>query len=141
MKPSGIRAIARRKRLGLVVVDYLQLIEPEYKDKSREVQVSSITGSLKGIAKRLNVPVIALSQLNREGAGEPALVNLRESDAIGNTADLALFLWRKPGDPADEDKRLLRWKLDKHRQGATGFGELWFHPAMTRFVECEVAYD
>lgn len=141
MKPSGIRAIARRKKMGLVIADYLQLLEPEYKDRSREVQVSNITTGLKGVATRLGIPVIALSQLNREGVGEPSLVNLRESDAIGNTADLALFLWRKPDDVADDEKRLLRWKIDKNRHGRTAFGELWFYAAQNRFVVCDDQYE
>src|SRR5262249_16778466 len=97
---SQARRHKRQHNIGLVVVDYLQLIEPEEHNKVREQEVSKISRRLKGLARSLNIPVVALAQLNRAGDAEPTLTHLRESGAIEQDADTVLLLHR-PCDTSD----------------------------------------
>ena len=97
-----LRAKARRlkneKNIGLIIIDYLQLVNPSFNMESREREISTISRSLKALAKELNIPVIALSQLNRQVEARtdkrPMLSDLRESGSIEQDADVVLFLYR-----------------------------------------------
>src|SRR5262249_32259981 len=84
-------------KLDLVVIDYLQLMDPGERQKRRDLEIASITKELKSIAGELNVPIMLLSQLNREAvkteSGEPELWHLRDSGAIEQDADVVIFLW------------------------------------------------
>ncbi|MCY4224823.1 MAG: DnaB-like helicase C-terminal domain-containing protein [Bacteroidetes bacterium] len=109
MTPQELRARCLRTkakhRIALIVVDYLQLLSVAEKGLPREQHVAQITRTLKGDARELNVPVIALSQLNRQvedRSEPPKLLNLRESGAVEQDADLVLFL---PKDPRASEGR------------------------------------
>lgn len=140
-----MRAKARRLRaekgVGLVIVDYLQLMRGKQgADRSREQEISEISRSLKGLAKELNVPVMALSQLNRrvEERGDkiPQLSDLRESGAIEQDADLILFIYRdevynrSPDNPKKGTAEII---VGKHRNGPTGKVILTFLPQFATF--------
>jgi replicative DNA helicase len=128
------RRLQAERGLDLVVIDYLQLIEGVEDDESRVLEVARISRSLKAIARELEVPVIALSQLSRQieqRGTEPMLSDLRESGALEADADLVLFLWQK--DRKDREEGVLRLKLAKHRNGPTGDFDLHFQSELTRF--------
>ena len=139
-----MRSKARRLRadsdIGLFVVDYLQLMRsPEYAE-NRVQEISDISRSLKGLARELEVPIIALSQLSRAseqrgGERRPILSDLRDSGAIEQDADLVLFIHRPEYyDREDESKRgIAEIMLAKHRNGPTGDITLAFHRELTRF--------
>jgi len=146
-----MRSKARRLRaendIKLVVVDYLQLMRsPEYAD-NRVQEISDISRSLKGLARELEVPVIALSQLSRaseQRGGErlPLLSDLRDSGAIEQDADLVMFIHRPEmykdlRDKAEQAGESLEGRADvilaKHRNGPTGHVDLFFHKQFTRF--------
>src|SRR5215210_3506408 len=142
-----LRTKARRLQaesgLDLVIVDYLQLMQAgtSTKDANRVQEVSEISRGLKGLARELNVPVMALSQLSRQpelrNEKEPRLSDLRESGAIEQDADLVLFLWReqeRQGDETESEGEIINLKLAKHRNGPTGEIKLWFKKRQTRFV-------
>jgi replicative DNA helicase len=137
------RAKARRIRaehgLDLVVIDYLQLMQGRYRAENRQQEISEISRSLKALAKEIEVPVVALSQLSRavEVRGEastPRLSDLRESGALEQDADVIMFLHR-PGayrdDPAEENVTELR--IGKQRNGPLGTVPLVFKAEYTRF--------
>ncbi len=139
-----MRARARRLKaeydLSLVIVDYLQLARSSERSENRQQEISSISRSMKALAKELNVPVMALSQLSRavETRGKdhrPMLSDLRESGAIEQDADLVLFLFRPefydPDDPEKEGKAELI--IGKQRNGPTGMIKLMFEKQYTRF--------
>ena len=137
---SGIcRRLKRRHQIGLVVIDYLQLIEPEDKTAPREQQVAQIARRLKFLGKEIDVPVIALAQLNRgvdlRQDKQPKLADLRESGAIEQDADLVMFLHRPDAyDPEDRPGEA-ECILAKHRNGPTGIITLtWLRESM-RFVD------
>lgn len=129
---SRARQMAQHKGLDLVIVDYLQLMVSDRttKDANRVVEVSEISRSLKALARELDVPVLALSQLNRSSEhredGEPRLSDLRDSGAIEQDADLVLMLWR-PSDHA------VRMKVAKHRNGPTGEVDLEWRKETVEF--------
>ena len=128
------RLQAERGGLDLVVIDYLQLIEGVGNDQNRVQEVAKITRSLKAIARELQVPVIALSQLSRQietRGTEPMLSDLRESGSIEQDADLVLFLWQK--DQQDRKDGVVRLKLAKHRNGPIADIDLHFEAELTRF--------
>jgi replicative DNA helicase len=128
------RRLQAEKGLDLVVVDYLQLIEGAGDDEGRVQEVARISRSLKAIARELQVPVVALSQLSRQietRGTEPMLSDLRESGALEADADLVMFLWQK--DRKDRDESVVRLKLAKHRNGPTGDFDLHFQSELTRF--------
>ncbi|MFQ5734778.1 MAG: replicative DNA helicase [Planctomycetaceae bacterium] len=138
---AQIAAIARRTfrkhDIGLVVIDYLQLIEPEDRRTPREQQIALITRRLKAIAKELDVPVVALAQLNRgvelREDKRPRLADLRESGAIEQDADLVVFLHRPDAyDPADSPG-LAEVIIAKHRSGPTGIIPLTWRKEFMRF--------
>ena len=117
-----------------MVIDYLQLIEGAENEESRVLEVARISRALKAIARELEVPVVALSQLSRQieqRGTEPMLSDLRESGALEADADLVLFLWQK--DRKDREEGVVRLKLAKHRNGPTGDFDLHFQSDLTRF--------
>ena len=139
-----MRARARRLKaehdLSMIVIDYLQLARSSERSDNRQQEISSISRTMKAIAKELSVPVIALSQLSRAvesrgGDKRPMLSDLRESGAIEQDADLVLFLFRPefydPGDPEKEGKAELI--IGKQRNGPTGTVDLIFDKQFTRF--------
>jgi replicative DNA helicase len=141
-----LRTKARRLQaesgLDLVIVDYLQLMQAvtTSRDANRVQEVSEISRGLKALARELNVPVIAVSQLSRQPemreSKEPRLSDLRESGAIEQDADLVIFLWRekeKALEEQDLDGEVINVKLAKHRNGPTGEIQLWFKKKQTRF--------
>ena len=134
-----LRTKARRLQaeagLDLVIVDYLQLMQATTtnRDANRVQEVSEISRGLKALARELNVPVIALSQLSRQPemreSKEPRLSDLRESGAIEQDADLVMFLWRdkeRGSEDSETDGEVIKLKLAKHRNGPTGEVDLWF---------------
>ena len=128
------RRLQAEHGLGLVVVDYLQLIEGVGDNEGRVQEVGRISRSLKAIARELQVPVLALSQLSRQietRGTEPMLSDLRESGGLEADADLVMFLWQK--DRKDRDESVVRLKLAKHRNGPTGDFDLHFQSELTRF--------
>jgi replicative DNA helicase len=128
------RRLQAERGLDLVVIDYLQLIEGSEEDESRVLEVARISRALKAIARELEVPVIAISQLSRQieqRGTEPMLSDLRESGALEADADLVMFLWQK--DRKDRDEGVVRLKLAKHRNGPTGDFDLHFQSELTRF--------
>jgi replicative DNA helicase len=138
-----IRNRARRLQadmgpLGLLVVDYLQLMRGEDRRAPREQQVAQISGGLKALAKDLACPVLALSQLNRgvEGRAEkrPLASDLRESGSIEQDADVILFIYRdEVYNPETEDKGLAEIIIAKQRNGPTGVVKLVFQGQFARF--------
>jgi len=139
-----MRARARRLKsehdIALIIVDYLQLARASERSENRQQEISSISRSLKTLAKELNIPVIALSQLSRAveargGDRRPMLSDLRESGAIEQDADLVLFLYRPEFyDPDDPEKRgKAELIIGKQRNGPTGTVHLVFEKQFTRF--------
>ena len=122
MTPTELRATARRLKgehgIGLLVVDYMQLMKANGHYETRELEVAEISRTLKGIALELNIPVIGLSQLNRKIEDRPnktpQLSDLRESGAIEQDADVIAFIYR------DEAQGTAEINVAKHRNGPTG---------------------
>ena len=144
--PLEVKAKCRRlkaeKGLDLVVIDYLQLMEVGGRAESRQQEISAISRQLKGIAKELDVPVIALSQLSRapemRADHRPILSDLRESGAIEQDADIVMFLYRDEYyNPDTEKQGLGELILAKHRNGPTGTVELLFKGEYTKFVNLQ----
>jgi len=152
-----IRTKARRLQaehgLGLIVIDYLQLMESSTKGDSdnRVQEVAAITRGLKGIARELNVPVIALSQLSRvveqSKPAIPKLSHLRESGSIEQDADVVLFIYRKSADrnyrlediPPDE-RHIAEIHIAKHRNGPTGLVKLAFNENYVSFRNLDTTF-
>jgi replicative DNA helicase len=142
-----MRAKARRLRaeteLGILIIDYMQLMAGHGRAESRVQEVSEISRGLKALARELEVPVVALSQLSRAPEQRtdrrPQLSDLRESGSIEQDADLVMFLYRPEYyfGPVDKDGNSLEGKSElaiaKQRNGPTGLVELFFHKAYTRF--------
>lgn len=138
-----IRAKCRRlkleKNLGLVVIDYLQLMQGRGRNENRQQEISEISRSLKIMAKEINVPVIALSQLSRAPESRtdhrPMLSDLRESGAIEQDADLVMFLYRDDYyNPDTEKQNVAEVIIAKHRNGSTGTIELRWFGEYTKFA-------
>jgi replicative DNA helicase len=132
------RRLAAEQPLGLIILDYLQLMQGRSRSESRQMEVSDISRGLKALAKEINVPIIALSQLSRAVESRtdkrPMLSDLRESGAIEQDADLVAFIYRDEvynpeGDQAGMAEILIR----KHRNGAIGDVKLRFENQYTRF--------
>jgi replicative DNA helicase len=137
-----LRAKARRMKadrgLGLIIVDYLQLMRGRQGAERREQEISEVSRSLKSLAKELNVPVIALSQLNRKveerHEKRPLLSDLRESGAIEQDADVIAFIYRDEVYNKDSsEKGIAEIEISKHRNGPTGTVKLRYIDTYTRF--------
>lgn len=137
------RKLSLEQGIGLVVIDYLQLIQGSGKrGASREQEISEISRSLKILAKEINVPVVALSQLSRaveqRPDHRPMLSDLRESGAIEQDADIVMFLYRDDYYNEDSDKKnIAEVILAKHRAGSTGTVDLKWLGNYTKFVNLE----
>ena len=143
---SEIRAKCRRlkqtKNLGLVVIDYLQLMQGSKKSDNRQQEISEISRSLKVLAKELDIPVIALSQLSRTSESRsdkrPMLSDLRESGAIEQDADLVMFLYRDDYYNKDsQEKNIAEVIIAKQRSGTTGTFKLGWQGRYTKFVNID----
>lgn len=138
----AMRTMARRLQsehgLGMLIVDYLQLIQGRGNPDNRVLEVSEISRSLKGLARELNVPILALSQLSRgiesRTDQRPKLSDLRESGSIEQDADVVLFIYREDKTKTDsENKNIAEILVAKHRNGPVGSVKLFFKEECTSF--------
>jgi replicative DNA helicase len=149
------RRMKREKNIGVVVIDYLQLVEPTHRQDNRVQEVTEVTKGLKALAKELNIPVLATAQLSRavdaRDDKRPVLSDLRESGSIEQDADVVMFVFREeyylktrepePGSPEhvkwltklEQVHRRAEVLVEKHRHGATNRIELFFDDRFTRF--------
>jgi replicative DNA helicase len=130
--------LKKRYDISLIVIDYLQLMQSKKSSESRQQEISDISRSLKALAKDLNIPVVALSQLNRKVEDRPnkrpILADLRESGAIVQDADLILFIYREwLYSQNEENKGKAEIDIAKHRNGPTGRVHLTFREQYTKF--------
>jgi replicative DNA helicase len=142
---SKARRLKMEAKIQLLIVDYLQLMQGPSGAESRQQEISYISRSLKALARELEIPVLALSQLSRapeQRAGEgkrPQLSDLRESGAIEQDADLVMFIYRQEmyDGPVDKDGNALEGRAEiivgKQRNGPTGMVNLFFNKSYTRF--------
>lgn len=148
---AAARRLKRRGGLGLIVIDYLQLIEPDNPKDPRQEQVAKIARRLKGLARELKVPVLCLAQLNRQAEvakeNKPRLSHLRESGAIEQDADVVMFVHREEYyQTNDEDRERVAGQAEliiaKQRNGPIGDVRLMWRKDFTRFVNAaHKAYD
>jgi len=144
-----MRAVARRLKnegkLGLIIVDYLQLMVPTNANKFGDnlvQQVTEISRSLKNLARELDVPVLALSQLSRaveQRGGKPRLSDLRDSGSIEQDADVVMFIHREADSDNGGKKEEAEILIEKHRNGPTGIAKLYFDSKKTTFMSMEKA--
>lgn len=129
------RRLQTRQPLSLVIVDYLQLMSGDTRAENRQQEVSNISRAMKQLARELEVPVIAVSQLNRSPEAradrEPQLADLRESGAIEQDADMVVFIYEDPSDPSS--KGIVKLKIAKNRNGPTDTIRLGFVKDYTKF--------
>lgn len=147
---TKVRRLQKEKgQLGLLVIDYLQLMDSQTKIENRVQEISMISRSLKSIARELNVPVLALSQLARavelQKPAIPRLAHLRESGSIEQDADIVMFIYRKAADknyrPEDippEEKHIAELHIAKHRNGPTGMVKLFFDGDRAHFKNLDI---
>ncbi len=144
---ASMKASARRlkaeKGLDLIIVDYLQLMTTSKAYDSMVNQVTEISRSLKGLAKELDVPVLALSQLSRaveSRGGKPRLSDLRDSGSIEQDADVVMFIHREDkGKDESERTNIAEILIEKHRNGPTGMVQLYFDDKTSSFMSMEKA--
>ncbi len=147
-----MRAKARRLKkehdIGLVIVDYLQLMQGRQGLERREQEISDISRSLKAMAKELNLPVVALSQLNRKVEDRPnkrpQLADLRESGAIEQDADVIMFIYRDEvynNNPDNPKKGVAEIIIGKQRNGPTGMVQLHFEGRFTKFDNLDKTHN
>ena len=139
------RKLKMEKNIGLVIIDYLQLVQASSRAGSREQEIAEISRSLKILAKEINVPVIALSQLSRAPEQRPdhrpMLSDLRESGSIEQDADIVMFLYRDDYyNPDTEKKNIAEVIIAKHRAGSTGTVELAWLGNYTKFANLAKDY-
>jgi replicative DNA helicase len=133
------RRLMKKCDLCLIILDYLQLVQGRRSAESRQLEISEISRSLKGLAKDFNVPVLALSQLNRKVEDRPnkrpQLSDLRESGAIEQDADVIAFIYRDElyHPQTEENRNMAEIIVAKQRNGPTGFFKLTFQKEITRF--------
>jgi replicative DNA helicase len=141
-----IRTMARRLQaetdLGLIIVDYIQLISPSLSRESTVQQYSEISRSLKALSRELNVPVLALSQLNRAVEARPLCIpklsDLRETGSLEQDADVVLFVYREDRYKEDsENKNIAKIIIAKHRNGPLGHANLYFNEQLASFRNLE----
>jgi replicative DNA helicase len=146
ISPLEMRAKCRRLKaehgLALIIVDYLQLVTSAGRSENRQQELSAISRSMKGLAKELACPVIALSQLSRAPEARtdrrPQLSDLRESGAIEQDADIVMFIYREEEyKPTDENRGIAEIIIGKQRNGPTGSRKLAFIKEFTRFENLE----
>jgi len=142
LKLLDLRALARRMKaqhnVAIIFIDYLTLITSESRDLARHEQIAEISRSLKALARELDIPVVALSQVRRESEGKrPSLADLRESGSIEQDADVVVFLHRErqPGDGEQDITRQIETELivAKQRNGPIGTLKIAFIPEYTKF--------
>ena len=142
-----LRTKARRLHaevgIDLIVVDYLQLMRGDYRSENRVQEISSISRALKGLARELNVPVLAISQLSRGVESrtdkKPILSDLRESGALEQDADVVVFIYRdEMYNENTERPNIADVIVAKHRNGPTGTVALYFRKELAQFLEAEV---
>lgn len=143
---SKCRRLKLEKNLGLVIVDYLQLMQGNSKSgESRQQEVSEMSRALKIMAKELEVPVLTLSQLSRSIEQRqdktPMLSDLRESGAIEQDADMVMFIHRKEDEGENANPNLVELTIAKHRSGPTGKISLMWQPSYTNFVSVDTAHE
>ncbi len=161
---SRARRLKRQHNLGLIIIDYIQLIQGSGRETNRVQEVAEITRGLKNLAKELNVPVIALSQLSRQVENRedkrPQMADLRESGSIEQDADIIMFVFRREyyvamDRPDDEDTEAMnRWEermeryrnkgtiiIAKNRHGDTPDIQLYFDKSRTKFSDLETRYN
>jgi replicative DNA helicase len=151
------RRLKREKNIGMVIIDHIQLVAASRKTENRVQEITEISKNLKVLAKELNVPVLALSQLSRSVDSRddkrPVLSDLRESGSIEQDADVVMFVYReayylKSRKPPEDDPEFTKWAekmervnhladvlVEKHRHGATTRIELFFDDRFTRFKD------
>ena len=139
---SKCRKFKAEYNLGIIIIDYLQLMTAGGRQESRQQEISTISRSLKGLARELNVPVVALSQLSRAVESRddkrPMLSDLRESGAIEQDADMVMFLYRDEYyHPDTEEKGVAEVIIAKQRHGTVGTVKLLWLPNYTKFVNRE----
>ncbi len=143
---SKARRLHMEHNLGLIIVDYLQLVDPGRKVENRVQEVSIVSQALKNLARELNVPVLSASQLSRavehRGERRPQLADLRESGAIEQDADVVMFLYR-PDVELDASSKNIPTKvlIAKHRNGPTGEIDLLFRGDRIRFYNVERQHE
>ncbi|KKU85985.1 MAG: replicative DNA helicase [Candidatus Ryanbacteria bacterium RIFCSPHIGHO2_12_FULL_47_12b] len=144
-----MRAMARRLKsesdLGLIIVDYLQLMQPRQHSDSMVQQITEISRSLKHLARELDVPVLALSQLSRAVEQRhppiPRLSDLRESGAIEQDADVVMFIYREDKAKRETTRpNIAEILVEKHRNGPTGKVELYFNPEKVSFSTLDESF-
>ena len=140
------RRLKKEKGLGLVIVDYLQLVRPNIRSDSREREIAEISRSLKALAKELEVPVVALSQLNRSLESRqdkhPQLSDLRESGSLEQDSDVVMFIYRDEVYNAESpDAGKAEIIIGKQRNGPIGRVMLAFRPQFTRFDDLAAGMD
>ncbi len=137
---STARRIKSEHNLGLIVVDYLQLMVPNRASDSTVQQITEISRSLKGLARELDVPVLALSQLSRaveQRGGRPRLSDLRDSGAIEQDADVVIFIHREQKEEGGGRNQTAEILIEKHRNGPTGKVDLYFDEQKTTFLNTD----
>lgn len=134
---ANARRLKARHGIGLVVVDYLQLIEGDQAGESRQEQIGKISRRLKQLAMELDIPVIGISQLNRQAEARedhrPRMSDLRESGAIEQDADVVMLLHRPEYYDENDYPGLAELDIAKNRNGATGTARLFFRKTITKF--------
>jgi replicative DNA helicase len=142
-----LRTKARRLHaehgLDLLIVDYLQLMRGDSRSENRQQEISFISRSIKGLARELNIPILALSQLSRQVESRhdkrPMLSDLRESGSIEQDADVVLFIYRDEiYNPDTEFPNIAEIIVSKHRSGPTGIFSVYFKKNLAQFVDLEV---
>ena len=127
------RRMKNRGKLDLLIIDYLQLVRSSAKFQSREQEVADISRTLKLLSIELEIPIIALCQLNRNASkNEPTLADIRESGSIEQDADNVIFLYQE-----DEENNIVTVDLQKQRAGNIGKSRLKFNKVNSEFVNLE----
>lgn len=127
---SKARQMVKREGVKIIFIDYVGLVRVDQRMNSRWEQIGYISSELRSLAGELNVPVVALSQVNRDAEGKPpTLANLRESGNLEQDADVVMLLHR------DRDQGETKVMVEKHRNGPTGVAHLFFNMALSRFEE------
>jgi len=135
---SEARRLKAEHNLGLIIVDYLQLMVPRKETDSMVQQVTEISRSLKALARELDVPVLALSQLNRsveQRGGRPRLSDLRDSGSIEQDADVVMFIHRERDEATQTKEGMAEILIEKHRNGPTGKVDLYFDEKRISFSD------